>query len=126
AVGVVCLRRCLVGLLLPIQSAIRIQENALLLEASKRFLPGELLQELQARRTRAFACPFVRWLTRDWRATIEQSFAAERLESVGVLEPSSVGQLWQRYVRSSAAVGWSRIWSLFVLQRWCETMQVHP
>ncbi len=116
----------LVEFLLPIPSAIRIQQKRLLLEATKRFLPSELLQDLQARRKRTFTFPFARWLTRDWRPTIEQSFTAERLGSVGVLEPSSVGQLWQRYVRSSAAVGWSRIWSLFVLQRWCETMQVHP
>src|SRR5437899_6430128 len=82
----------LVEFLLPIPSAIRIQQKRLLLEATKRFLPSELLQDLQARRKRTFTFPFARWLTRDWRPTIEQSFTAERLASVGVLEPSSVSQ----------------------------------
>src|SRR5207245_9963403 len=55
----------LVEFLLPIPSAIRIHQKRLLLEATKRFLPSELLQDLQARRKRTFTFPFARWLTRD-------------------------------------------------------------
>ena len=43
-----------------------------------------------------------------------------------VLEFGAVDDLWRRYERSEASVGWSRIWSLFVLERWCEIMQVSP
>ena len=116
----------LVEFLLPIPAAIRIQQKRLLLEASKRFLPSELLQDLQARRKRTFTFPFARWLTRDLRQTMQETFSPERLRSAGVLDEVAVGELWQRYERSPAAVGWSRIWSLFVLQRWCEMMEVRP
>jgi hypothetical protein len=55
---------------------------------------------------------------------IEETFGAERLRRIGLLNPEAVGSLWRQYLRSPASVGWSRIWSLFVLQRWCETMNV--
>src|SRR2546426_9582900 len=73
----------LVEFLLPIPSAIRIQQKRLLLEATKRFLPSVLLKDLQARRKSTFTFPFASWLTRDWRSTIEQSFSAERMECGG-------------------------------------------
>ncbi len=116
----------LVEFLLPVPSKIRIQRKRLLLEAAKSFLPEVLRQDLLARRKRTFTFPFARWLTRDLRPAMQETFAPERLRATGVLEPAGVEHLWQRYARSAPAVGWSRIWSLFVLQRWCETMQVSP
>jgi asparagine synthetase B (glutamine-hydrolysing) len=35
-----------------------------------------------------------------------------------------VQKLWRRYLANPGAVGWSRIWSLFVLARWCQVMRV--
>ena len=57
---------------------------------------------------------------------IHRVFAPERLSATGVSEPSMVLALWNRYQHSSNSTGWSRIWSLFVLRRWCETMQMTP
>jgi hypothetical protein len=42
----------------------------------------------------------------------------------GVLEPRAVQSLWQRYLREPESVGWSRLWTVFVLARWCEVMKV--
>jgi asparagine synthase (glutamine-hydrolysing) len=115
-----------VEFLLPVPSNIRMQQKKLLLEAAKAFLPPALLADLAARRKRTFTFPFQRWLSHDLRGVLKQTFAPDRLRATGVLEPAAVNRLWERYERSEGAVGWSRIWDLFVLQRWCELMQVSP
>jgi asparagine synthase (glutamine-hydrolysing) len=116
----------LVEFLLPVPSSIRIQQKRLLLEAAKSFLPPGLLADLASRRKRTFTFPFQRWLSRDLRHVLKEAFSSERLRQTGILEPAAVNRLWERYERSEGAVGWSRIWNLFVLQRWCELMQVSP
>jgi asparagine synthase (glutamine-hydrolysing) len=114
----------LVEFLLPVPSRIRMQQKRLLLEASRRFFPRNLLEDLETRPKRTFTFPFKRWLTRDLHGTLQEMFSRERLQPLGVLEPGAVDRLWRRYERSEAPVGWSRVWSLFVLARWCEIMQV--
>jgi len=116
----------LVEFLLPVPSGIRIQQKRLLLDAAKSFLPRNLLEDLETRRKRTFTFPFKRWITRDLHRTMQEAFSQRRLGSQQVLEFGAVDDLWRRYVRSEPSVGWSRIWSLFVLQRWCEIMQVSP
>ena len=115
-----------VEFLLPIPSSIRMQQKKLLLDAAKAFLPPALLADLASRRKRTFTFPFQRWLSRDLRSVLRAAFAPNRLRRTGILQPETVNCLWNRYERSEGAVGWSRIWDLFVLQRWCELMQVSP
>jgi asparagine synthase (glutamine-hydrolysing) len=115
-----------VEFLLPVPSRIRMQRKRLLLDAAKRFMPPALLADLAARRKRTFTFPFSRWLSRDLRNVVEEAFAPDRLRRTGVLEPMAVNRIWRHYEHSEGAVGWSRIWDLFVLQRWCELMQVSP
>ena len=102
------------------------QRKRLLLDAAKAFLPPALLADLSTRRKRTFTFPFQRWLSHDLRNVLKEAFAPDRLRGAGILEPAAVNRLWDRYERSEGAVGWSRIWNLFVLQRWCELMQVSP
>jgi asparagine synthase (glutamine-hydrolysing) len=104
----------------------RRQPKELLLEAIKRFMPGELLADLKSRAKRTFTFPFSRWLTRDLKPLLAESFSADRLADRGILDPQVVGRIWQRFQRSPESVGWSRIWSLFVLARWCDLMNVVP
>ena len=115
-----------VEFLLPVPSSIRMQQKRLLLDAAKAFLPPALLADLAARRKRTFTFPFQRWLSQDLRNVLKEAFAPDRLRRTGILEPAAVNRLWDRYERAEGAVGWSRIWNLFVLQRWCELMQVSP
>lgn len=96
----------------------------LLLEAMKRFMRGDLVADLKSRRKRSFNFPFTKWLARDLQPALGQTFSAELLRLGGILEPAAVGQIWSRFQKSPQAVGWSRIWNLFVLARWCETMNV--
>jgi asparagine synthase (glutamine-hydrolysing) len=115
-----------VEFLLAVPSNIRIQRKRLLLDAVKAFLPPTLYADLQSRRKRTFTFPFQRWLSRDLRGVLSETFSAERVRQAGILEPGAVNRHWSRYEQSEGAVGWSRIWDLFVLQRWCELMQVTP
>lgn len=115
-----------VEFLLPVPSGIRMQQKRLLLDAAKAFLPPELLADLSTRRKRTFTFPFQRWLSHDLRAVLKEAFTPDRLRRTRILEPVAVNRLWEHYGRSEGAVGWSRIWNLFVLQRWCELMQVSP
>src|SRR5260370_35098243 len=101
-------------------------QKKLLLEAAKCFLPKNLLEDLETRRKRTFTFPFKKWITRDLHRTMQETFSQQRLRSHHVLEFGAVDDLWRRYERSEAAVGWSRIWSLFVLVRWFAILQVSP
>jgi len=116
----------LVEYLLPVPSETRIQQKRLLLDAARYFLSPDLLRDLESRRKRTFTFPFKSWITRDLHKTMQETFSQQRLRNLRVLEFGAVDQLWRRYERSEASVGWSRIWSLFVLERWCEIMQVSP
>jgi asparagine synthase (glutamine-hydrolysing) len=122
----VFLDHLLAEFLLSVPPSIRIQKKLLLLKATRRLLPEVLAQDLLLRKKRTFTFPFARWLQRDLCDTIEQTFSPSRLREVGVLDPRAVAGVWEHYKRSPAAVGWSRIWTLFVLQRWCEVMRVTP
>ena len=115
-----------VEFLLPVPSSVRMQQKRLLLDATKAFLSSALLADLESRGKRTFTFPFKRWLSRDLRGVLKETFAPERLRRTGVLEHGYVNRLWDRYEQSESTVGWSRIWSLFVFQRWCELMQVSP
>jgi asparagine synthase (glutamine-hydrolysing) len=115
-----------VEFLLPVPSSIRMQQKKLLLDAAKTFLPPALLADLASRKKRTFTFPFQRWLSHDLRHVMKDAFAPDRLRAAGILEPAAVNRLWDHYERSEGAVGWSRVWNLFVLQRWCELMQVSP
>lgn len=98
----------------------------LLLQAIQRFMPAELLADLKSRAKRTFTFPFATWLTRDLRPVLAETFSAGRLAERGILDPVAVSRIWQRFQRSPQSVGWSRIWSLFVLARWSELMNVAP
>jgi asparagine synthase (glutamine-hydrolysing) len=98
----------------------------LLLASMKRFLPPALFLALSNRAKRTFTFPFAKWLARDLKPQIDEIFSPERLSSHGILNAAEVLRMWKRFQSSPEAVGWSRIWSLFVLSRWCEFMNVRP
>jgi asparagine synthase (glutamine-hydrolysing) len=103
---------------------LRLRDKQLLVAAMRDRMPSSLCSELLARPKRGFTFPFSRWIAQGMRPAIEDALSPERLKSAGVLNSNAVGQLWRRYLAKPKAVGWSRIWSVFVLARWCEIMQV--
>lgn len=84
-------------------------------------LAGSLPDELVHRPKRGFTLPFERWLRQELLLEIEPVLAAKRVSSgplSGLLDGDQVQQVWQDFLRGT--VSWSRPWSLYVLQRWCE------
>jgi len=114
----------LVEHVLSLRSSVRLQKKKLLLDATRECMPDSLYSELVARPKRTFTFPFSRWIGQDLRVSIQETLSPDRLRATGVLNPEAVRRLWARYLKNPTAVGWSRIWSIFVLARWCEIMQV--
>ena len=102
----------------------RLEGKALLLQASRSLMPEAAFLDIAARPKRTFTFPFSHWIARDLRSVMEKTFLPASLVSSGVLNPAGVANLWKRYLDEPEAVGWSRIWTLFVLARWCEIMKV--
>jgi asparagine synthase (glutamine-hydrolysing) len=115
-----------VKFMLNMRGPARRHPKELLLQAVKRFMPGELLADLKSRAKRTFTFPFARWLTRDLKPLLEGTFSPGRLADRGILDPDAVNRIWQRFQSSPESVGWSRVWSLFVLARWSDLMNVVP
>jgi asparagine synthase (glutamine-hydrolysing) len=120
----VLLDHAIVEYVMSLPPALRLQKKQLLLDAMQGILPDSLRSDLQNRPKRTFTFPFSQWLGNDLRSTITETFEPERLARAGVLEPLAVNHLWQRYLKSPESVGWSRLWTVYVLARWCEVMRV--
>jgi len=77
----------------------------------------ELPREIVKRPKRGFTLPFERWLRGEMRPMVEGAL----LRGDGnepLLNPAKMREIWNRFLAGETS--WSRPWSLFVLQRWCE------
>ncbi len=77
----------------------------------------ELPREIVHRPKRGFTLPFERWMRAELKPLIEQALQGESVCSL-YLDPSAITDVWNRFLARQTS--WSRPWSLFVLQRWCE------
>ncbi|HSD47740.1 MAG TPA: asparagine synthase (glutamine-hydrolyzing) [Pyrinomonadaceae bacterium] len=91
----------------------------LLADAVADLLPREFL----GRRKMGFTLPFEKWMQGRLRREIAAVLEDPSVSDVG-LGAIEVRELWQRFLQTPRAVGWSRPWSLFVLARWCAINQV--
>jgi asparagine synthase (glutamine-hydrolysing) len=86
-------------------------------------LHGTLPDQIVHRRKRGFTLPFEHWLREELRSEVE--VALGRIGQgplASVLDPRVVSQIWQDFQQDKTS--WSRPWSLYVLQRWCELHSV--
>ena len=82
-------------------------------------LHGALPDSIVRRPKRGFTLPFEHWMRDALRPQLEQTFA--RIAGgplAAVLNSDGASQVWNDFLRGETS--WSRPWSLFVLQRWCE------
>jgi asparagine synthase (glutamine-hydrolysing) len=82
---------------------------------------GSLPDSIVHRRKRGFTLPLDHWMRQELRAEIEPTLEAKHIEAGplgGLLDANQVEQVWKDFLRGT--VSYSRAWSLFVLQRWCE------
>jgi asparagine synthase (glutamine-hydrolysing) len=80
-----------------------------------------LLESVVHRPKRGFTLPFEHWMRQELKAEIEPFLQATRVENgplQGMLRGEAVQNIWESFLRRK--VSWSRPWSLYVLQRWCE------
>jgi asparagine synthase (glutamine-hydrolysing) len=82
-------------------------------------LRGALPERVVHRPKRGFTLPFEHWLRDELRVEVEatlRKIATGPLSNV--LNAAAVGSVWKDF--QEGRTSWSRPWSLFVLQRWCE------
>ena len=84
-------------------------------------LDGSLPDEIVHRPKRGFTLPFEHWMKQELRSEIETVLTAKRIDA-GPLAPllngAKVARIWDSFL--GGTVSWTRPWSLYVLQRWCE------
>jgi asparagine synthase (glutamine-hydrolysing) len=81
-------------------------------------LKGALPNEIVHRKKQGFTLPFERWLRENLRAEMAAALPKIGQGPLGsLLNHDSVTQVWDDFL--SQRTSWSRIWSLYVLERWC-------
>ncbi|MGA2645167.1 MAG: asparagine synthase (glutamine-hydrolyzing) [Candidatus Sulfotelmatobacter sp.] len=82
-------------------------------------LGGKLVNKIVHRPKQGFTLPFKHWLHDELRSIVEESLRKIGEGSLGTLiSERAVGQVWKDFLNGRTS--WSRPWSLFVLQRWCQ------
>jgi asparagine synthase (glutamine-hydrolysing) len=77
----------------------------------------ELPREIVNRPKRGFTLPFEQWLRGEMRAVVEDALLKSNWDQISI-GASAVREVWNRFLAGETS--WSRPWSLFVLQGWCE------
>ncbi|HEY1679526.1 MAG TPA: asparagine synthase (glutamine-hydrolyzing) [Candidatus Sulfotelmatobacter sp.] len=88
-------------------------------------LAGALPDEIVYRPKLGFALPFEHWMRDELRNELESVLQAKRIDQGplgGVLSGHGAEAVWKDFL--DRRVSWSRPWSLYVLQRWCEAYSV--
>ncbi|HEY2589816.1 MAG TPA: asparagine synthase (glutamine-hydrolyzing) [Tepidisphaeraceae bacterium] len=67
-----------------------------------------------------FVMPFDAWIRQRLRGEIDQVLRDERLAGRVGLSGRAVASLWQAFQEGAPGLYWSRVWSLYVLLRWCD------
>jgi asparagine synthase (glutamine-hydrolysing) len=89
--------------------------KTLLVEMLANTLPDEIVH----RPKRGFTLPFEHWLRGELRPEVEPVMKKFREGPLsGVLDEKQVSHIWQDFVEGKTS--WTRPWSLYVLERWCE------
>jgi asparagine synthase (glutamine-hydrolysing) len=89
-------------------------QKALLVEALGDLLPEEIL----AQRKRTFMLPWEEWLRGPLRVKLEASFAKPSPSLAPFLRPHGMQDVWKDFLAGKTT--WSRPWSLYVLNEWCQ------
>jgi asparagine synthase (glutamine-hydrolysing) len=82
-------------------------------------LKGQLPDQIVHRRKRGFTLPFEHWLRGELRPVLEEAFRKIGTGALGAVisQPAAI-RVWEEFLRGRTS--WSRPWSLYVLQCWCE------
>jgi asparagine synthase (glutamine-hydrolysing) len=82
-------------------------------------LRGELPDQVVHRPKRGFTLPFEHWLRDGLRSLVEESLQKIGAGPLGTLiNKTAVHNVWEDFLNGRTS--WSRPWSLYILQSWCE------
>jgi asparagine synthase (glutamine-hydrolysing) len=111
-------------------------EAAAKIDPSRRFLPlgkkpplrsialNALDQSIFDRPKSGFVLPIETWCRSQLQDELDATFADRgRFEAIGINQ-CAAHRLWQAFGRGAPGIYWSRVWSLFVLAKWCEMNRV--
>lgn len=71
-----------------------------------------------------FVLPFDRWIRRGLKDTMDQTLRDPQLVAPAGLNPEAVARLWRAFLDGAPGMYWSRVWSIYVLVRWCHRNRV--
>ena len=84
-------------------------------------LPIPLPDEIVHRPKRGFTLPFEHWMRQELRSEIDPVLSQRKINHGplgGLLSGNQIENVWRDFLNRKTS--WTRPWSLFVLQRWCE------
>jgi asparagine synthase (glutamine-hydrolysing) len=88
--------------------------KSLLTGAFADLLPREIVYKTK----QGFMLPFQHWLRGELKPMLEDSFNAKSGPLAEFVDAGAVRDVWQSFLAGKTS--WTRPWSLFVLQRWCQ------
>jgi asparagine synthase (glutamine-hydrolysing) len=71
-----------------------------------------------------FVLPFDRWIRHGLRSAMDQTLRDPQAVAPTGLNPAAVERLWKAFLDGAPGLYWSRVWSLYVLIRWCHRHRV--
>ena len=71
-----------------------------------------------------FVLPFDRWIRRGLKNAMDQTLRDPQAIAPVGLDPGAVEQLWRAFLDGAPGMYWSRVWSVYVLIRWCHRNHV--
>jgi asparagine synthase (glutamine-hydrolysing) len=86
--------------------------KSLLVEAMDDLLPGEVVSQ----RKRTFTLPWEHWLRGPLKEEVTSEFSSIAPSLAGCLDGRTVRRVWTSFLHGDTS--WSRVWSLFVLNKW--------
>ena len=71
-----------------------------------------------------FVLPFDRWIRRGLKDTMDRTLRDPQAVAPVGLDPAAVERLWRAFLDGAPGMYWSRVWSVYVLIRWCHRNRV--
>jgi asparagine synthase (glutamine-hydrolysing) len=71
-----------------------------------------------------FVLPFDRWIRRGLKEAMDETLRDPQAIAPVGLDPVAVERLWRAFLEGAPGMYWSRIWSVYVLIRWCHRNRV--
>jgi asparagine synthase (glutamine-hydrolysing) len=71
-----------------------------------------------------FVLPFDRWIRRGLKEAMDQTLRDPQAVAPVGLDPAAVERLWLAFLDGAPGMYWSRVWSIYVLIRWCHRNRV--